>query len=76
MFLNKYFAFITCAYLKKRKVFNVESSTYYFYRTTKTLVHFQICISEPLSKYFTCSLIATFCLAYVEYFEHSLTCVN
>ena len=40
MLANKLFTHLTCAHL-----FNVKSSTYYFYMTTKTLADFQICIS-------------------------------
>ena len=42
--------YITCAYLKIKRYFNVKSSTFYFQVKTKILVDFQICISVPLKK--------------------------
>ena len=50
MFVNKCFTYVTCAYLRKEKVFNVKSSTYCFQRKTKILTDFQFCISVPLTK--------------------------
>ena len=49
MFVNKLFTYLTWAYLRKQKVFNVKSSTYYFHMKTKALADFQICISVPLT---------------------------
>ena len=49
MFLNKLFTYLTCAYLKNKRCFNVKSLTFYFHMKTKTLADFQICISLPLS---------------------------
>ena len=42
MFVNKLFAYLTCAYLKKKRCFDVKSSTYYFPIKTKksALVYF------------------------------------
>ena len=52
MFINKLFTYLTCTYLKKEKVFNVKSSTYYFHMKMKILGDFQICISVPLTDEF------------------------
>ena len=30
MFVNKLFTYLTCAYSKSKRCFNVKSSTYYF----------------------------------------------
>ena len=48
MFVNKFFIYLTCAYLKSKRCFDVKSSTYYFHMKTKILADFQICINFPL----------------------------
>ena len=48
MFVNKLFIYLTCAYLKSQRCFNVKLSTYYFHIKMKILADFQICISLPL----------------------------
>ena len=49
MFVNNFFTYLTCAYLKKQTHSNVKSSTHYFHVKTKILSDFQICISLTLS---------------------------
>ena len=49
MFVNKLFTYLTCAYLKSKRCFNVKSSTYYFDMKMKMLADFQICISVSLN---------------------------
>ena len=56
MFVNKLFAYLTCAYLtfayhtctKSKTCFNAKSSRYYLHMKTNILADFQICISVPL----------------------------
>ena len=50
MFVNKFFTYlISRVHTSKRKRrFNVKSSTYCFHMKTKILAYFQICISIPL----------------------------
>ena len=48
MFVNKRFAYLTCAYLKTQKCLNVKSSARYFHAKTNILADFQICIRVPL----------------------------
>ena len=48
MFVNKLFTYLTCAYLRSKRCFNVKTSTSYFHTKMKILVDFQICISVPL----------------------------
>ena len=50
MFVNKLFTYLTCAYLKKLKMFYSDISKNYFQIKTKILEDFQICISVPLKK--------------------------
>ena len=50
MFVNKFFTYLTCAYLKSKRRFNVKSSAYYFQMKTNILADFQIRISVPLIK--------------------------
>ena len=42
MFLNKLFTYLTCAYLKRKRCFDVKSSTYYFHMKTKISTDFHI----------------------------------
>ena len=44
---------------KSKRYFHVKSSTYCFYKKTKILADFQICISVPLSKIYSCMLQET-----------------
>ena len=45
MFVNKFFTYISCAYLSiQKRCFNVKSLAYYFHVKTKLLTDFQICI--------------------------------
>ena len=48
MFVNKLFTYLTCAYLRSKRCFDVETSTSYFHIKMKKLVDSQICISVPL----------------------------
>ena len=51
MFVNKQtnFSYISRAHISKRKrCFNVKSSTYYFHMNTKILADFQICVIVSL----------------------------
>ena len=41
MFVNKFFTYLTCTYLRKR-CFNAKSSTYYFHMKTKIFTDFQV----------------------------------
>ena len=50
MFVKKLFTYLTRAYLKSKRCFNVKYSIYYFYMKTKILADFQICISVSLKK--------------------------
>ena len=42
IFVNKLFTYLTCAYLKSKRCFNVKSSTYFFHMNTHILADFQI----------------------------------
>ena len=59
MFVNKLFAYFTCAYSKSNKCFNVKYSAYYIHKKTKIFTDFQICISVPLKRNFTGKRIRT-----------------
>ena len=58
MFVNELLTYLTCAYLKQYKVFNVKSSTYYFHMMIKVLTDFEICISIPLKLGIHCKTVA------------------
>ena len=48
MVVDKFFTYLSCAYLKSKKRFNVKPSTFHFHMKTKILADFQICFSVPL----------------------------
>ena len=48
MFVNKLFAYLTCAISKRKTCFYVKSLRYYLHVKTNILADFQICISVPL----------------------------
>ena len=50
MFITKRFTYFTCAYLERKRCFNVASSTYSFHVKTNILADFQIWISAPLNQ--------------------------
>ena len=56
MFVNKRFTYITCAYLKSKRCFNVKSSTYYFhmktsYRSNHPRMFYKKCVMKNFAKY-------------------------
>ena len=55
MFVSKLFTYLTCAYLKSKKCFNMKFTTSYFHMKTKTLADFQIYIGVPLRVSFNAS---------------------
>ena len=51
MFVDKIFTYLTCAYLKKQKVFYCEIFTILFSYEDQDIGNFQICNSVPLSRF-------------------------
>ena len=47
-FVNKYFIYLECVYLRIKKPHNARHSAYYFHVKTKIMVDFHICVSVPL----------------------------